>query len=177
MTTIQIILKREMKSKYNAVLLSVISILIFLNAVYAQNSKDSLKKDTQKANTVQIDTNRIINQIDTATIKQNTTLINDDKEPRLTNTRLFVYILMTAAGLAIFYYVFVQILFKTFHRTRSTRQSLMLCWNIYTSVSLIWIFIVWGLVGGFWISGAFTTIIIFLFIISLIAGIISVKSK
>jgi hypothetical protein len=95
----------------------------------------------------------------------------------LTNTQIFIYIVLSVVGLALFFFIFVQTLFRTFHRTRSTRQSLLLSWNLFFVVLIIWLFIVWGIVAKFWISSPFMIIMIFLFIISLIMTIIAIKSK
>jgi len=138
--------------------------------------------DTSKKNTLSIDTTNIIKQevipppIDTA--KKVDSLITEPvSENVLTNTKLFIYILMSAGGLGLFFYIFVLSLFKTFHRKRSTRQSLLLAWNLFFVVSIIWLFIVWGLVAGFWTSSAFMVVMIFLFLVSLIMTIIAVKTK
>lgn len=99
----------------------------------------------------------------------------DDKT--LTNTKLFIYIVITAGGMFLFFYIFVLSLFKTFHRTRSSRQAIMLSWSSFFVVSIIWIFIVWGLLAEFWTSSSFVVIIIFLFVLSLITALIALKSK
>lgn len=114
--------------------------------------------------------------VDTAT-KIDSSLIEPVSENVLTNTRLFIYIILSVLGLALFFYIFVITLFKTFHKVRSTRQSLLLSWNLFFIVSIIWIFIIWGLVAGFWTAASFMIVVIFLFIISLIMTIIAVKSK
>lgn len=154
---------------------------------YTQNKKtDSLntKKaagDTSKINTVQIDTSKIINQIDTTvkTVIKTDSLINaTEKETvRFTNTTLFVYILLSIAGAFLFFFLFVKTLFRTFHKTKSTRQSLLLSWNLFFIVTVVWIFIVWGIMAGLWSSAPFMTVLIFLFIVSLIMSIIALKSK
>lgn len=109
--------------------------------------------------------------------KLDSSLINPVSENTLTNTKLFIYILLTVLGLALFFYIFVISLFKTFHKKKSTRQSLLLSWNLFFIVTIIWIFIVWGLVAGFWTTSSFMIVVIFLFIISLIMTIIAIKSK
>lgn len=95
----------------------------------------------------------------------------------LTNTKLFIYIILSVLGLALFFFIFVINLFKTFHKKKSTRQSLLLSWNLFFVVSIIWLFIIWGLLAGFWTSASFMVVMIFLFIISLIMTIIAVKSR
>lgn len=116
--------------------------------------------------------------IPTDTLKKiDSTLIAPLPETALTNTKLFIYILLTVLGLAFFFYIFVITLFKTFHKKKSTRQSLLLSWNLFFIVTIIWIFIIWGLVAGFWTVSSFMIVVIFLFIISLIMTIIAVKSK
>jgi len=194
---IQTILKRERKLKYKAMqsglfrisaLLIVFLIAILFNAGTAINQpkdslrKDSLRKDslrdTTKINPVQIDTSKILNQIDTSrTLIKVDSITTAVKENTLTNTKLFIYIFITLGGLGLFYFIFVQTLFKTFHKARSTRQSLMLSWDLFFIVSIVWVFIVWGIAAGMWSSGAFMTVLIFLFIISLILSLIAVKSK
>jgi hypothetical protein len=166
----------------------LIIILLSISVLaYSQNKKtDSLntKKvagDTSKINTVQIDTSKIINQIDTATktvIKTDSLINASEKDSvRFTNTTLFVYILLSIAGAFFFFFLFVKTLFKTFHKTKSTRQSLLLSWNLFFIVTVIWIFIVWGIMAGLWSSAPFMTVLIFLFIVSLIMSIIALKSK
>lgn len=166
-------------------------LLILLLAVsvtgFSQNKKSdtlSTKKqsvDTGKINTVQIDTSKIINQIDTAnkTVIKTDSLINaSEKEAvRFTNVNLFVYILLSVLGAGFFFFLFVKTLFRTFHKTKSTRQSLLLSWNLFFIVTVIWVFIIWGIIAGLWYSAAFMTILIFLFILSLIMSIIALKSK
>lgn len=142
------------------------------------------KTDTSKVNTLSIDTNKTVPQqqappvtpIDTVK-KVDSILTAPVTENALTNTKLFIYILLSAGGLGFFFFIFVLTLFKSFHKKRSTRQSLLLSWNLFFVVSIIWIFIIWGLVAGFWTSSAFMVVMIFLFIISLIMTIIAIKSK
>jgi hypothetical protein len=142
------------------------------------------QNDTSKINTLSIDTNKTIQQqvvpppavTDTAK-KTDSILTAPVSENTLTNTKLFIYILLSAGGLGFFFFIFVLTLFKSFHKKRSTRQSLLLSWNLFFVVSIIWIFIIWGLVAGFWTSSAFMVVMIFLFIISLIMTIIAIKSK
>jgi len=161
----------------------LIIILSFSVLTFAQNKKDSTGKkvDSSKINTVQIDTSKIINQIDTSTkaiIKTDSLIEASGKENiKFTNINLFIYLLISIAGLVLFFYLFVKTLFRTFHKTKSTRQSLLLSWNLFFNVSIIWVFIVWGILGGLWVSAAFMTILIFLFILSLIMSLISIKSK
>lgn len=114
--------------------------------------------------------------VDTAA-KIDSTLIEPVSENALTNTKLFIYIILSVLGLALFFYIFVISLFKTFHKKKSTRQSLLLSWDLFFIVSIVWIFIIWGIVAGFWSSASFMIVLIFLFIISLIMTIIAVKSK
>lgn len=153
-----------------------------------QNKKDTVKTtagqqktDTTKTNPVQIDTNKIINQIDTT--KKDTTkridslLVEPQKENAMTNTKLFIYILLSVLGMGLFYFLFVQTLFRTFHKTRSSRQSMMLSWNLFFIFGIIWIFIIWGIVASFWTSEALMVVLIFLFIVSLIMLLVSLKSR
>ena len=178
------------------VYLCVNLIFISLNSLQAQTTQDSLKKkdsvisqknkktltdSNTQINPIQIDTGNIINQIDT-TISDTTTNIDSLlfaplEKKDLTNTQIFIYIFLSVIGLALFFFIFVQTLFRTFHKTRSTRQSLLLSWNLFFVVSIIWLFIIWGIVAEFWNESAFMIVMIFLFIISLIMTIIAVKSK
>jgi membrane-associated HD superfamily phosphohydrolase len=149
--------------------------------------KDTTKTDT--INNSEDGNNRL--QIDTALgTKQQQTIVPNDtlnridstlieplSENVLTNTKLFIYILLSVLGLGLFFFIFVITLFKTFHKKKSTRQSLLLSWNLFFIISIIWIFIIWGLVAGFWTYPSFMIVVIFLFIISLIMTIIAVKSK
>lgn len=155
----------------------------------AGQSQDSIKKaDTASTNvnpgnnSLQIDTtlrnNPVQTVIPTDTIKRiDTTLIVQEDENIMTNTKLFIYILLTVLGLGLFFFIFVINLFKTFHKKKSTRQSLLLSWSLFFVISIIWVFIVWGLLAGFWTTASFMIIVIFLFIISLIMTIIAIKSK
>ncbi len=146
----------------------------------------AVKKDTINANinpsALPIDTSasvrkqEIITTIDTAK-KIDSVLTAPEGENTMTNTKLFTYILLTLLGLGLFFFIFVINLFKTFHKKKSTRQSLLLSWSLFLIVTIIWIFIVWGLIAGFWTSASFMVVVIFLFIISLIMTIIAVKSK
>lgn len=148
-----------------------------------QNTTAGQKTDTSKVNTLSIDTNKTIQQvvppvaIDTVKKIDSTLIQQPVTENVLTNTKLFIYILLSAGGVGFFFFIFVLTLFKSFHKKRSTRQSLLLSWNLFFVVSIIWIFIIWGLVAGFWTSSAFMVVMIFLFIISLIMTIIAIKSK
>ena len=164
----------------------LIILILFAVTVSAQTKKadttvNKKKSDTSKINTVQIDTSKIINQIDTtgtSVIKTDSVIRASGKEtPRFTNINLFFYILLSAAGAGFFFFLFVKTLFRTFHKTKSTRQSLLLSWNLFFIVTVIWVFIIWGIIAGLWSSAAFMTILIFLFIVSLIMSIIALKSK
>ena len=141
-----------------------------------------LEKQTNPQSGLQIDT-ALNNSTIQTTIEEDTVtkldsaLVQDISENTLTNTKLFVYILLSVIGLALFFYIFVITLFKTFHKKKSTRQSLLLSWNLFFIVTIIWIFIIWGLVAGYWTAASFMIVVIFLFIISLIMTIIAVKSK
>ena len=176
--------------------ITLIIFVLFLSSVIVNaNSLDSLKKkdsintsggkkeiaDTTKKNPVQIDTTKIVNQIDTTSkdnVKKIDSLItNVTSENKITNTKLFVYILLSLLGISFFFFIFVQSLFKTFHKTRSTRQSMMLSWNLFFIVSIIWIMIIWGFVAGFWNYAALMVVLVFLLIISLIMLIVALKSK
>ncbi len=149
----------------------------------SQTKPDQLNQtDPSQNNALQIDT--AVNRAPVQTVvpvdtvkKIDSTLIEKVSESDLTNTKLFIYIILSALGLALFFYIFVITLFKTFHKKKSTRQSLLLSWNLFFIVSIIWIFIIWGLVAGFWTTASFMIVVIFLFIISLIMTIIAVKSR
>jgi membrane-associated HD superfamily phosphohydrolase len=132
-----------------------------------------LQIDTTQ-NQIGIDTQQTL--IDTSQLVDST-LIEPVSENKLTNLKLFLYITLSVLGLALFYYIFVQMLFKTFHKSRGTRQSMLLSWNLFFAVSIVWLFIIWGVVAEFWTSAAFMVTMIFLFIVSLVMLIISVKSK
>lgn len=109
--------------------------------------------------------------------KIDSNLVIPVSEDTLTNTKLFIYITLSVLGSGLFFFIFVINLFKTFHRKKSTRQSLLLSWNLFFVVTIIWLFIIWGLLAGFWTSASFMVVMIFLFIISLIMTIIAVKSR
>jgi hypothetical protein len=204
MNTTQTTSKSGKKVKYNSlytfirnvrniIALSCIVFIIFssFNISYSQDSSkkkndsgltSSGKKsqDTLQKNTLQIDTNKIVNQIDTnkkETQKIDSLLTAPIKENNLTNTKLFIYILLSVLGLSLFFFIFIQTLFKTFHKKRSTRQSMMLSWSLFLIVSILWIFVIWGIVANLWSSAAFMVVLIFLFIIGLIMTIISIKSR
>lgn len=148
--------------------------------------KTQQELQSAQQNNLQIDTalNRTQTQVPQQTVipvdsvkKIDSTQISSLSENAMTNTKLFIYILLSVLGLALFFYIFVITLFKTFHKKKSTRQSLLLSWNLFFIVTIIWIFIIWGLVAGFWTVASFMIVVIFLFIISLIMTIIAIKSK
>ncbi|MBV6479427.1 MAG: hypothetical protein HGGPFJEG_02200 [Ignavibacteria bacterium] len=168
-----------------------------LNAVAGLSPVTSIKEQSQdtnkklsaddsavneESNQLMIDTSSVtkpaetIIPVDTSS-KLDSALIEKSDENVMTNTKLFVYILLSVLGMGLFFFIFIINLFKTFHKKRSTRQSLLLCWSLFFVVSVIWIFIVWGLFAGFWTASSFMIIMIFLFIISLIMTIIAIKSK
>ncbi|HAY34771.1 MAG TPA: hypothetical protein PK536_06360 [Ignavibacteria bacterium] len=135
--------------------------------------QQSLPIDTSTAS---VKTTETYIQADTVQ-KIDSVMTETEDENKLTNTRLFIYILLSVLGLVLFFFIFVINLFKTFHKKRSTRQSLLLSWNLFFIVTIIWIFIIWGIVAAFWTVPSFMIVMIFLFIISLIMTIIAVKSK
>lgn len=186
--------KKIINTVFRTSVLSVcflIFLFLFNNISFSQDSvkkkKDTIitslgnkTTDTTQKNTLQIDTNKIVNQIDTSKKepqKIDSLLTAPLKENQMTNTKLFIYILLSVLGLGLFYFIFVQTLFKTFHKKRSSRQSMMLSWSLFLIVSILWIFIIWGIVANFWTSAAFMVVLIFLFIIGLIMTIISIKSR
>jgi len=152
------------------------------DSIKINDSNTKFLNDTLKTGRIHIDTTKS-NYIAVDTLQKNNTasldsLYNLVKEKKsLTNTKLFIYIFLSLAGIILFFFLFVLSLFKVFHKTRSTRQSLLLSWNLFFVVMIIWIFIIWGILAGFWNSGAFLTVIIFLIILSLIMLIVAVKSK
>jgi len=157
-----------------------------IGSTVSQPKDTVIKTDTAKNsadhNTLQIDTafntkpGQTVVPIDTVK-RMDSILTEPVSENVLTNTKLFIYILLSILGLGLFFFIFVITLFKTFHKKKSTRQSLLLSWNLFFVISIIWIFIIWGLVAGFWMYPSFMIVVIFLFIISLIMTIIAVKSK
>ena len=160
-----------------------------LSAQTAKGKQDSTvktdttkKPDTSGVNQLQIDTTGSSIQEDTVSNIDTTQVVDSSliapvSENTLTNTKLFIYIILSVLGLFLFYFIFVNTLFRTFHKTRSTRQSLLLSWNLFFTVTIIWIFIIWGIVAEFWSAPAFMVTMIFLFIVSLIMLIVAVKSK
>lgn len=167
-------------------------VLTLSGNAFSQKGKDTTRVDTGKSSGQQTDTSKNTLQIDTAGSLINTdtqqiaidttqlvdsALIEPVTENKLTNFKLFLYILLSVIGLALFFYIFVIMLFKTFHRSRSTRQSSLLSWNLFFVVSIIWIFIIWGVVADFWSAAEFMVTMIFLFIVALVMLIISLKSK
>ena len=154
----------------------------FANSYSYQDTTGKDKDTTPDAQNLFIDTAQkiiqdVIEQIDTAQTIDTTVLVMETDTKTLTNTELFIYILLTIAGLALFFFIFVQTLFRTFHKTKSTRQSLLLSWNLFFLVSLIWGFILWGIVANYWTSTAFFVSMIFLILVSLTMLIISIKTK
>ncbi len=150
------------------------------NTPSSQNNADTLSKglqiDTVQTSLQQTTTPSVTNSADT--VRRADSLLADENAGKvMTNTKLFIYILMSVLGLAMFFFIFVMTLFKTFHKKKSTRQSLLLSWSLFSIVSIIWIFIVWGLVAGFWSIASFMIVMIFLFIISLSMTIIALKTK
>ncbi|HRE42181.1 MAG TPA: hypothetical protein PLG90_12705 [Ignavibacteria bacterium] len=167
----------------------ILIVMFFLISItqtgYANSSKvvlDSVKSGNK--NTLQIDTNtNLLPVVPLDTIKQDSTpavdslLIPSINPNELTNTKLFVYILLSVLGAGLFYFIFVVTLFRTFHKKRSTRQSLLLSWSLFFAITVVWLFIIWGVVAGFQTSAAFLVTMIFLFIVSLIMLIIAIKSN
>ncbi|MEO6694659.1 MAG: hypothetical protein ABIY50_03455 [Ignavibacteria bacterium] len=144
--------------------------------------KTDTPKNSANNNSLQIDTatntKPMQSVVPTDTVQKiDSAFIEPVSENVLTNTKLFIYIILSVLGLGLFFFIFVITLFKTFHKKKSTRQSLLLSWNLFFIISIIWIFIIWGLVAGFWTYPSFMIVVIFLFIISLIMTIIAVKSK
>jgi membrane-associated HD superfamily phosphohydrolase len=171
-----------MKIKYYLIPLFFCLIIITFSRLQA-GSADTNNKFIQ--NPVLIDTVKNI-QTDTPSVNiqqtvndtiRDTLLTIPDIDKSLTNTKLFVYILLSAGGMVLFFYIFVLSLFRTFHKTRSSRQAMMLSWSSFFVVSVIWIFIIWGLLAAFWTSTSFVFVMIFLFILSLITALIALKSK
>ncbi|MBK9229123.1 MAG: hypothetical protein IPL67_19185 [Ignavibacteria bacterium] len=165
--------------------LILLSLLAFPQSGYSQdttnpptniNSTDTISKGLQIDTVVQQNVQSVQSVIDT--VKSVDSLMAEKTpENAMTNTKLFIYILLSVLGLTLFFFIFVITLFKTFHKKKSTRQSLLLSWNLFFIVTIIWLFIVWGLVAGFWTVASFMIVMIFLFIISLIMTIIALKSK
>jgi hypothetical protein len=151
-------------------------IISFQNILHSQ-VKDSLKNNS---NQLQIDTTKknlnTGSSTDSVTNFENLYKESNEKD-KISNTKLFIYILLTFAGLILFFWIFVKTLFKTLHKTNSTRQALLVSWNSYFVISVIWIFLIWGILAKFWSSETFLIIIVFLFIISIITFLISFKSK
>lgn len=148
----------------------------------AGNNNLSLDSSDKSRNKLQIDTGGILIKTDSVIIKDSTRTKDSVKfeypeKTGLTNTELLIYIVLTAGGLYLFFFIFVQSLFRSFHKKFSTRQSMALSWSLFSLVSIIWIFIIWGIVAKLWISAAFMTVIVFLFIVSLILLVIAIKSK
>ncbi|MBN8570970.1 MAG: hypothetical protein J0M18_15180 [Ignavibacteria bacterium] len=91
------------------------------------------KTDTSKVNPLSIDTNKTIQQqvvppvvIDTVK-KVDSILTAPVSENTLTNTKLFIYILLSVGGLGFFFFIFVLTLFKSFHKKRSQGRILLGC--------------------------------------------------
>jgi hypothetical protein len=144
-------------------------------------TKDKSRIIDSTKNIIQIDTTAKNTQIDTALNKGNNVLDSLNKvlseKNILTNTKVFLFILLSLVGLVLFFFFFVMTLFKYFHKTKSSRQSMLLSWNLFMLFSLIWIFIIWGLLGSLWNNEFFSVIILFLFVVGLIMTIFSIKSK
>ncbi len=170
---------------FSIIVLSVIMNIVCLHEGFPQDTvnssvtstaKDTVTKGLQIDTAIQQTAPPVQSVIDT--VKPADSLnVDQSQENVMTNTKLFVYILLSVLGLALFFFIFVITLFKTFHKKKSTRQSLLLSWNLFFIVTIIWLFIIWGLVAGFWTTASFMIVMIFLFIISLIMTIIALKSK
>ncbi|HPS65381.1 MAG TPA: hypothetical protein PK447_07400, partial [Ignavibacteria bacterium] len=152
-------------------LLSLFFVLFCLQSLtWAADSLKTFPIDTNKKSVVQDTAVKTVTEFDSTNIVAN-------QNKNLSNTQLFLYIILSAAGAGLFFYIFVINLFRTFHKKRSTRQSLMLSWNIFFIVTVIWIFIIWGILASLWSSSSFMIVIIFLFIVGLITTLIALKSK
>jgi membrane-associated HD superfamily phosphohydrolase len=160
--------KNKLQSPQN----TISDTLLKKDSAVSDNRQNSLPIDTIPHVKVQ----ETLPLTDTAR-KIDSSLLVPVSENTMTNTKLFIYILLSILGLGLFFFIFVINLFKTFHKKKSTRQSLLLSWNLFFVVSIIWVFIIWGLLAGLWTSASFMVVLIFLFIISLIMTIIAVKSK
>lgn len=146
------------------------------------NNNLSMDSVNKSKNQLQIDTGGILIKTDSVLIKDSVKVKDSVKfdyteKTGLTNLELLIYIILTAGGLYLFFFIFVQSLFRSFHKKFSTRQSMALSWSLFALVSIIWVFIIWGIVAKLWISAAFMTVIVFLFIVSLILLVIAIKSK
>ena len=157
----------------------IIILLMFASVVCLSQPRDStLMIDTSGNAPLLIDTGTTpsidTTRIDTATQLDSSLIIRDSA---LSNTQLFIYIILTFLGGGLLFFIFVNAMFKTFHKTRSTRQALMLSWSLFFITFIVWIFIIWGLVAEMWSSAAFMVSLIFLFIVGLILTIVAVRSK
>lgn len=165
--------------RVNFILFSIVFIFGLCGAtVHSQNASDT---GTLK-NPLLIDTSFIRSgqpniNTDSLNTRLDTNFVPEKKIKTLTNIKVLVYILLSVAGLALFYFIFISTLFRTFHKKRSTRQSMMLSWSLFFNVSVLWIFIVWGIVGELWNISSFVVVITFLFVISLITLTFALKSK
>jgi hypothetical protein len=167
-----------MRNNYFVILLFLIIVFVFnIALVYPQNVADTV---TSK-NPLLIDTNLRPNQsnvnIDSTNIRIDTNFVPKKEIRTLTNVKVLIYTILSLTGLALFYFIFINTLFRTFHKKRSTRQSMMLSWSLFFNVSVLWIFIVWGIVGELWNISSFVVIVAFLFVISLITLAFALKSK
>lgn len=162
-------------------ILWLIALMFLLGAVsvYAQNVTDTgTSKNPLLIDTTLVRPNQSTGGIDSANIRLLDTNFVPKKEIKtLTNLRALVYIILSLGGLALFYFIFISTLFRTFHKKRSTRQSMMLSWSLFFNVSVLWIFIVWGIIGEIWNISSFVIAIVFLFVISLITLAFALKSK
>lgn len=180
----------------------LITVLIFLPSVNFAQNKDSVKtksrsqrvidslknllpqtgitgtnQDTTAKNPLQIDT-AVTPPVVQDTAKRDTSVVPvTPPSIGLTNTEVFFYSLITIVGVVLLYFVFVNLLFRTFLKTRSSRQSMLLSWSLFLLTAIVWVFIIWGLVAGLWTSTAFTVAIIFLFIVFTVMTITAVKSR
>lgn len=161
-------------------ILWTVSLMFMLIAlpIYSQNALDTgISKNPLLIDTSLKRSNEPTTGIDSSSIRVDTNFIPKVETKNLTNVRALVYIVLSLGGLALFYFIFISTLFRTFHKKRSTRQSMMLSWSLFFNVSVLWIFIVWGIVGELWNISSFVIVIVFLFVISLITLIFALKSK
>ena len=87
----------------------------------------------------------------------------------LTKKELVGYSAMLVVGVAVFFVVFVMLMFNTLNRRgTSAAKASKLGWALFLIFSEIWGFLVFGYLGGLWATLAFKVVIGFFAVVALI---------
>ena len=95
----------------------------------------------------------------------------------LTRKELVGYSAMLAVGIAVFFVVFVMLLFNTLNRRgMSAGKASRLGWALFLIFSEVWGFLVFGYLAGLWAALAFKVVIGFFGVVAIIVLILALAS-